>query len=847
MLLRCLHTVTTGLASTIPMTDSSNSSGDTQAEENSLLGTQVTELYRNSRLAGLTNVAVATFLGAILWPVANPGLVLLWYAYTILITLGRMILAQQYRKAPVSNPALWQNLYSTGLFLSGLGWGAVLLFIVPVNEQFHLISAIFVISGLATASAGSMASIKHGFAVFSIPALLPGALKLILINEDSTVLIGCAICAFLIFIAMVALRIHEVILYNLKKQFESAKFVSEVQEIHEALIARYDDLEAQLKRSTQKVKELQAALDLKSAEHTAITTDAERKAKGDKFSYLLDKLHGGAWNYNLKTSEIRFSPQWLNMLGYREDEVYATMDFWKSLLHPDEAGEVIDKFQAHLAGKIPQYFSSHRLRARTGEWRWVFSRAQPVAWGTFGEVLDMVCVEIDIEDPETYLARKLTSVNFKASDWLYSDSMFMQRLEYAMQTTAIENVEHALCHFSVYSNDMPTTGDLLPGNELSKQLANILIRACRQEDPVLDLGNNSFAVLLENMSIDKTLNKVAALQKIINSHPFDSNGQKFSVNTAIGITPIFDTRRSVKQIFEDAETACKIAFSDTPDNIFVYQRDNADYDAGTLEKRILAKVHEILENKQLVLTPEALKPLANFAGTPAKLYWLTAALPGLKNYAAAISDLHEPTGNNPLATAFDLCAIRMFHDWAQAQTKSQAQTVHIYQCKQGSILSADFLAQLRQIFLTSTPGHSLCIGIHESTFDAHKDAVLAFIDALKPMGIKFALTDFGTASLSFDYMKNLPVDYVELSATLIASIGTDKASLVAIKFLNEIGHVLNFRTLALSAESELHEAALSRVGTDYIRNFAQENQSTGTTRTSSTTKPFLADGQGIKH
>jgi EAL domain-containing protein (putative c-di-GMP-specific phosphodiesterase class I) len=245
--------------------------------------------------------------------------------------------------------------------------------------------------------------------------------------------------------------------------------------------------------------------------------------------------------------------------------------------------------------------------------------------------------------------------------------------------------------------------------------------------------------------------------------------------------------------------------------------------------------------------PEALKPLANFAGNPARLFWLTATLPGLKNYAAAIKDLHEPTGNNPLATAFDLCALRMFRDWAEAQPRGQAPSVHIYACKQGSILDADFLAQLGRLFATNTPGHSLCIGIDEATFTAHRDAVLAFIDALKPLGLKFALTDFGAASLSFDYMKSLPVDYLELSVSLIASIDTDKASVVAIRFLNEIGHVLNLKTLALCAESELHEAALNRSGTDYIRNFAQENQGTGTGRTAGKARPFLVDGQGIKH
>lgn len=810
----------------------------------SLLENQVKELYRSSNLANLTAFAIATFLGVILWPVADPAVLILWYAYSCFIALARAVITYRYRRrGEGSDPQSWLNLHSIGLFLAGLGWGSVLLFVVPVDERFHLVSAIFIIAGLATASAGSMASVKHGFAVFSIPALLPGALKLIVLNENVTVLIGCAICAFLIFIAMVALRIHEVILYNLRKQFESAKFVVEVQEIHEALISRYDELEQQLKRSTQKIQELQAQLEQKNIEQGALAGDGDRKAKNDRFNYLLDKLHGGAWNYNLKTREIRFSPQWLNMLGYKEDEVYATMDFWKSLLHPDEAAEVIEKFQAHLSGRIPQYFSSHRLRTRAGEWKWVFSRAQPVAWGTFGEVLDMVCVEIDIEDPETYLARKLSSVNFKASDWLYSDAMFMQRLQYALQTTAIENVEHALCHINV-SAELPADEQAPSSAELSKQVASLLIRLCRQEDPVLDLGNNSFAVLLENLSIDKALNKAASLQRTINAHHFGLQGRDLEVTTSIGITPIFDTRRSPGEIFEDAETACKIAFSDAPDNVFVFQRDNAEFDAGSLQQRILAKVNDILANKRLQLSQVPLKALAPLAGTPLNLVWLSAALPGMKNYAAAIGELHDPDGNSALARAFDLCVIRMFLDWAGAQPTGAPHSVHIYECKPGSILDAGFRTELSQLCLHKAPAHGLCIGIAETTFTAHRDEVLSFIDALKPAGLKFALTGFGTGVIALDQIKSLPVDYLELHAKLIASIDGDKTSLVTLKYLNEMCHVLNLRTLAFSDESELHEAALAQCGTDYIRNFHPDVRARAATRTA---KSVVADTQGVTH
>lgn len=815
-----------------------------QTDESSLLENQVTELYRNANLANLALLAVALFLAWILWPVADSQALLAWCGYTLVITLASTAITLRYRKSQAQppNPKLWLNLYSAGVLLSGLGWGAVILFIVPVDARFHLVSAIFVISGLVTASAGSMASLKHGFAIFSIPALLPGAVKLIVLNQTDTVLIGLFICAFLIFLALVALRIHEVILYSLKSRFESARFVVGVQEIHEALLARYDDLERQLKLSTQKILELQAALERKKTEHASFEAVVERRSKSDRHNVLLDKLHGGAWDYNLKTGEIRFSSQWLTMLGYKEEEIASSMEFWKSLLHPDEKTEVLDNFHSHINGRIPEYFSSHRLKSRSGEWIWVFSRGQPVAWGTFGEILNMVCVEIDIEDPETHLAGKLTTMNFKASDWLHSESKFMQRLQYALQTTSIEDVQHALCHICVYAPELPAAGNLLPGNELSRQLATTLVTACRREDPVLELGNNRFVVLLENIPIDTALAKTAALQKIINTHQFTIGGQRFCVKSAIGITPIFDRHKTVTEIFEDAETACGIASSETDDNIFVFQRGNAEFDPGTLEDRLLAKIREILANKRLTLTAASLKPLANAAGDPNKLFWLTATLPDGKSYASAEKELHASAEGTGLGTAFDLCAIAMFRDWALAQAKSYVdlKNIYIFECKPDSILDEKFVVQITQLYANpASPRHILCIAIPEALFLAHDEKIRSLINTLKPAGIKFCLTDFGAGSFSFDYLNKLPVAYLKLHDSLIANIDTDKTSFLTIQYFNEIGRALVFKTLAFCTDTALQETALNKAGTHYIRPPVPEIQSLNAFAPPLAIKPFL--------
>ncbi len=795
------------------------------ATSSNLLENQVSELYRNSNIANLAILAIAVLLGWILYPVANRDALYLWLGYSLVIAVVRAGITFRYHnaEAPSLNPTYWLNLYSAGVFLSGLGWGAVILFVVPVAATFHLVSAIFIIGGLVTASAGSMASLKHGFAIFSVPALMPGALKLLWLNETNSVLIGLFICAYLIFVAMIAMRIHEVILHSLRKQFESAKFVVEVQEIYQALIARYDDLERQFEQSKLKVRELQAALDQKAGSATAVEDPSVIKARSDRFSYLLEKLHGGAWNHNLKTGEIRYSPQWLNMLGYKEDEVYHTMDFWCSLLHPDERDEVLEKLLAHIHGKLPEFFSSHRLKTRTGGWVWVFSRGQPVAWGTFGEALEMVCVDIDIEDPEVHLAGKLTSVNFKAKEWLHSETMFSRRLRYALQTTAIDNIEHALCHISVYPVDRPGEARLPPGKELSKQLASILLKECRHEEPVLELGNDRFVVLLETHSVDKALHKAVALQKVINAQLFGTEVHRYNITAYLGITPIFDQHRTVAELFEDAETACNIAYSDTLDNIFVFQRGSVEFGSGTLEKRILAKIRETFGNKGLLLTASALKPLANPAGQTTKAFWLTAALPRQKSYEFAVKDLHDPAEINSLATAFDLCTLEMFHDWASAQANAGPEHVYIADCKVASIMDEAFVARIAQLYAHPLPAkQTLCIGIPEADFIAHNDKVRAFITALTPVGIKFALTEFGAASISHDYMKDLPVDYLKLHDALIANIHTDKASLLTLKYLNEIGHVLNFKTIAFCSDNELQEAALGKIGTDYIRKAAPE-------------------------
>ncbi|NJN97512.1 MAG: PAS domain-containing protein [Anaerolineales bacterium] len=59
------------------------------------------------------------------------------------------------------------------------------------------------------------------------------------------------------------------------------------------------------------------------------------------------------------------------MLGYSLAEVEPRLSAWQNLVHPDDLARVSEALQAHLAGQTPLYQTEHRMRTKTGEWKWI--------------------------------------------------------------------------------------------------------------------------------------------------------------------------------------------------------------------------------------------------------------------------------------------------------------------------------------------------------------------------------------------------------------------------------------------------------------------------------------------
>jgi diguanylate cyclase (GGDEF)-like protein/PAS domain S-box-containing protein len=108
----------------------------------------------------------------------------------------------------------------------------------------------------------------------------------------------------------------------------------------------------------------------------------------------------GLWDFDVESNEVYFSPRWKAMLGYADEDMQGSPD-WRSLVHPDDLSRVQAAIRDHVAGKVPTFESTHRMRHKSGEWRWVVSRAKARV-DKHGRLLRLVGVEFDITERKIY-------------------------------------------------------------------------------------------------------------------------------------------------------------------------------------------------------------------------------------------------------------------------------------------------------------------------------------------------------------------------------------------------------------------------------------------------------------
>ena len=119
---------------------------------------------------------------------------------------------------------------------------------------------------------------------------------------------------------------------------------------------------------------------------------------GDTLRLAVEAVIDSLWDWNILTGKVYYSPQMGAILGVELSEATGRYEFWESRLHPDDKPAVLEHLRAHLAGDIPHFQIEHRLRVRSGQWKWVLSRGRVVHRTQDGSPRRMIGTMTDIDD-----------------------------------------------------------------------------------------------------------------------------------------------------------------------------------------------------------------------------------------------------------------------------------------------------------------------------------------------------------------------------------------------------------------------------------------------------------------
>ena len=89
------------------------------------------------------------------------------------------------------------------------------------------------------------------------------------------------------------------------------------------------------------------------------------------------------------------------------------------------------------------------------------------------------------------------------------------------------------------------------------------------------------------------------------------------------------------------------------------------------------------------------------------------------------------------------------------------------------------------------------------------------IHELKELGYTCALDDFGSGFSSFNYLKNLPIDYLKIDGSFVKDMDKDSVNRAMVEAINNLGHVMGITTIAEFVSSQEVKERLITIGVDF--------------------------------
>jgi EAL domain-containing protein (putative c-di-GMP-specific phosphodiesterase class I) len=133
----------------------------------------------------------------------------------------------------------------------------------------------------------------------------------------------------------------------------------------------------------------------------------------------------------------------------------------------------------------------------------------------------------------------------------------------------------------------------------------------------------------------------------------------------------------------------------------------------------------------------------------------------------------------------------------------------------------DLLARIKGMLSAHDLAPSLLtLELTETASLQDADSGLATLDALRRMGVRVAIDDYGTGLSTLEYLKKIPATEIKIDQSFIKSMRVNRSDLIMVQSTIALAHSLGRTVVAEGVEDQQALDELTRMGCDVAQGFA---------------------------
>lgn len=491
-------------------------------------------------------------------------------------------------------------------------------------------------------------------------------------------------------------------------------------------------------------------------------------------------------------------------LGYERFEEIVGQPLTR-LIHPDSLARVAERAQRILAGELDAFEEMKVLR-KGGEAHEV--EAQGTLF-TVGGVSQIMVVVRDVQERKSQQARieflayhdPLTDLPNRRKLWEEAERLLVADRR-KRDTPALIYLD--LDNFKMVNDTLGHAA----GDELLRQVAARIKDELRQGDILARLGGDEFAILLA--TADRTSAQVTARRILgVFNTPFVVGDHSLHVLGSLGVALYPEHGDTLDELARAADVAMYQAKQGRT-GVAVY---DPEQDRNSLERlQLVQELRSTIRKGQFLIQYQ---PILNIEDK------FVSKWEALVRWAHPTRGLLRPAEFVPLAEEagligeLDLAVLRQ----AVRDHKSLGGELTI-NFSAATLAHPNWVREVVRALVDEgmQPGR-LWLEITESALLPERQRWLGGLVALRGLGVRVALDDFGMGYSSLSHLKQVPVDLIKIDRSFVQDIGEGKVSEEILEAVLGLAAAFGLKTLAEGVENRLQLDWLARHGCNFAQGY----------------------------